>query len=75
NTQDNKKEHHDPSICNIRRFEMMKYSFNVDDEYVAIKQREHSDHSRTNVDACQAYRELYRIIDEGWLVTMERKDE
>ncbi|GKD05628.1 hypothetical protein Tco_1180602 [Tanacetum coccineum] len=45
NTQDNKKEHHDPSICNVRRFEMMKYSFDADDEYVAIKEREHSDHS------------------------------
>ncbi|GJV97511.1 hypothetical protein Tco_1549088 [Tanacetum coccineum] len=31
NTQDNKKEHHDPSICNIRRFEMMKYSIDADD--------------------------------------------
>ncbi|GJW25428.1 hypothetical protein Tco_0039239 [Tanacetum coccineum] len=69
NTQDNKKEHHDPSICNIRRFEMMKYSFDADDEYVAIKEREHSDHSRTNVDACQAYQELFRIMDEGWLMT------
>ncbi|GKC02055.1 reverse transcriptase domain-containing protein [Tanacetum coccineum] len=69
NTQDNKKEHHDPSICNIKRFEMMKYSFNADDEYVAIKEHEHSDRSTTNVDECQAYRELLRIMDEGWLVT------
>ncbi|GJZ11470.1 hypothetical protein Tco_0546229, partial [Tanacetum coccineum] len=50
-------------------FKMMKYSFDVDDEYVAIKEHEHSDHSRTNVDACQAYRELFRIMDEGWLLT------
>ncbi|GJR55716.1 hypothetical protein Tco_1406237 [Tanacetum coccineum] len=55
NIQDNMKEHHDPSIYKIRRFEMMKYLFDADDEYVAIKEREHSDHSRTNVDACQAY--------------------
>ncbi|GKD55313.1 hypothetical protein Tco_1288700 [Tanacetum coccineum] len=74
NTQDNKKEHHDPSICNIRIFEMMKYSFDADDEYVAIKEREHSDHSRTNVDACQAYQELFRIMDEGWFVTKEKKE-
>ncbi|GKB53355.1 hypothetical protein Tco_0904108 [Tanacetum coccineum] len=59
NIQDNKKEHHDPSIYNIRRFEMMKYSFNADDEYISIKERKHSDHSRTNVDACQAYLELF----------------
>ncbi|GKE38352.1 hypothetical protein Tco_1461757 [Tanacetum coccineum] len=75
NTKDNqeyKKEHHDPSVCNVRRFEMMKYSFDVDDKCVAIKEQEHSDHSRTNVDAFQAYRELFCIMDEGWLVTKEK---
>ncbi|GJS80805.1 hypothetical protein Tco_0747346 [Tanacetum coccineum] len=55
-------------------FEMMKYSFDADDEYVAIKERQHSDHSRTNVDACQAYRELFRIMDEGWLVTKAKEE-
>ncbi|GKD12931.1 hypothetical protein Tco_1197338 [Tanacetum coccineum] len=35
NTQDNKKEHHDPSICNIRRFEMMKYSFTIVEDDVS----------------------------------------
>ncbi|GJR63479.1 hypothetical protein Tco_1505641 [Tanacetum coccineum] len=74
NTQENKKEHHDPSIYNIRRFEMMKYSFDADDEYVAIKEREHSDHSRTNFDACQAYRELFSIMEEGWLVTKAKEE-
>ncbi|GJW20385.1 hypothetical protein Tco_0031007 [Tanacetum coccineum] len=74
NTQDNKKEHHDPSICNIRRFEMMKYSFDADDEYVTIKERDHSDHSRTNVDACQAYQEFFRIMEEGWLMTMAKEE-
>ncbi|GJX20457.1 hypothetical protein Tco_0223134 [Tanacetum coccineum] len=28
---------HEPSVCKIRRFEMMKYSFNADEEYIAIK--------------------------------------
>ncbi|GJR62547.1 hypothetical protein Tco_1504709 [Tanacetum coccineum] len=70
NTQDNqehKKEHEgnkhtlsfkptrDPSICQVRRFEMIKYSVDADDEYVAIKEHECFDHSRTNIDACQAY--------------------
>ncbi|GJS11949.1 hypothetical protein Tco_0368745 [Tanacetum coccineum] len=63
------QEHHDPSTCCVRRFEMIKYSFNADDEYVAIKEHECSDHSKTNIDACQAYRKLFRIMDEGWLVT------
>ncbi|GJY24400.1 hypothetical protein Tco_0398058 [Tanacetum coccineum] len=69
NIQDNMKENHNPSICKTRRFEMMKDSFDADDEYVSIKEREYSDHSRTDVDACQAYRELFRIMDKGWLVT------
>ncbi|GKE00597.1 hypothetical protein Tco_1388580, partial [Tanacetum coccineum] len=76
-TQDNqeyKKEHHDLSICNIRRFEMIKYSFDADDEYVAIKEHEHLDHLRTNIDACQDYRELFRIMDEGWLVTKAKEE-
>ncbi|GJT71313.1 hypothetical protein Tco_1030599 [Tanacetum coccineum] len=34
-TQDTKKEHHDLSICNIRRFKMVKYSLKDDEEYVA----------------------------------------
>ncbi|GJT16541.1 hypothetical protein Tco_0875247 [Tanacetum coccineum] len=71
-TQDNKEhkmEHHDPSTCRVRRFEMIKYSFDVDDEYVAIQEHECSEHSETNIDTCQVYRELFRIIDEGWLVT------
>ncbi|GJR10596.1 hypothetical protein Tco_0793248 [Tanacetum coccineum] len=53
NTQDSqghKKEHegkkhklfsnptHEPSACNVRRFEMIKYSFNADEEYVAVKE-------------------------------------
>ncbi|GJZ71051.1 hypothetical protein Tco_0634902 [Tanacetum coccineum] len=70
-TQDNReheKEHHDPSTCRVRRFEMIEYSFDADDEYVAIKEHEFSEHSETNIDTCQAYQELFRVMDEGWLV-------
>ncbi|GJX84258.1 hypothetical protein Tco_0335032, partial [Tanacetum coccineum] len=55
----------EPSVCKIRRFEMMKYSFNDDKEYIAIKESEYLNHSKDNLDA---YRELLRIIDEGWVV-------
>nr|GEU35411.1 hypothetical protein [Tanacetum cinerariifolium] len=41
NIQDNMKEYHNLSMCKIRRFEMMKYLFDADDEYVAIKERKH----------------------------------
>ncbi|GJZ80970.1 hypothetical protein Tco_0645964 [Tanacetum coccineum] len=65
-TQDNqehKMEHHDPSTCRVRRFEMIKYSFDTENKYVAIKEHECFYHSKTNIDTCQAYRELFRIMD------------
>ncbi|GJV01947.1 hypothetical protein Tco_1335516 [Tanacetum coccineum] len=85
-SQEHKKKHkgnkhtlsskptHDPSVCHVRRFEMIKYSFDADDEYVAIKEHEHFNHSRTNIDACQAYQELFRILDEGWLMTKAKEE-
>ncbi|GJS31982.1 hypothetical protein Tco_0530374 [Tanacetum coccineum] len=72
NAQDNQghKERRDdptlePSVCKIRIFEMMKYSFNADEEYIAIKGSEYLNHSKDNL---YAYRELLRIIDKGWVV-------
>ncbi|GJT11667.1 hypothetical protein Tco_0858709 [Tanacetum coccineum] len=55
----------EPSVCKIKRFEMMKYSFNADEEYIAIKESEYLNHSKDNLDA---YRELLRIINEGWVM-------
>nr|GEX94587.1 hypothetical protein [Tanacetum cinerariifolium] len=67
NAQDNKghEERKDdptlePSVYKIKRFEMMKYSFNPDEEYITIKESEYLNHSKDNLDA---YRELLRIID------------
>ncbi|GJR60034.1 hypothetical protein Tco_1502196 [Tanacetum coccineum] len=65
--QEHKMEQHDPSTCRVRRFENIKYSFDAEDEYVSIKKHQFSDHSETNINTCQAYRELFRIMDEGWL--------
>ncbi|GJY91218.1 hypothetical protein Tco_0506414 [Tanacetum coccineum] len=56
---------HQPAMLEDSR--VIIYSFDVEDEYVAIKEHEHSDHSKTNIDTCQAYRERFRIMDEGWL--------
>ncbi|GKC03625.1 hypothetical protein Tco_0995235 [Tanacetum coccineum] len=56
-------------ICKIRRLEMIKYSFGQEEEYVAIKKYEYDDLTRTNDDACHAYQEIFRNMDEGWLVT------
>ncbi|GJY13327.1 hypothetical protein Tco_0382636 [Tanacetum coccineum] len=37
------------SVCKIRRFEMMKYSFNDDEEYIAIKESKYLNHSKDNL--------------------------
>ncbi|GJS64312.1 hypothetical protein Tco_0678876 [Tanacetum coccineum] len=60
---------HELLVCNMRRFKMIKYSFGQDKEYVVIKEDEYDDLAKTNDDACRAYQEIFRMIDEGWMVT------
>ncbi|GJX15107.1 hypothetical protein Tco_0206865 [Tanacetum coccineum] len=62
-------EIHELSVCTIRRFEMIKYSFGQDQEYVAVKEDEYDDLTRANENACRAYQEIFRMMDEGWMVT------
>ncbi|GJR97351.1 hypothetical protein Tco_0269525 [Tanacetum coccineum] len=62
-------ETHELSVCNMRRFKMIKYSFRQDEEYVAVKEEEYDDLERTSDDACRAYQEIFRMMDEGWMVT------
>nr|GEY96904.1 hypothetical protein [Tanacetum cinerariifolium] len=49
----------EPSNYKIRRFKMMKYSFNDDEE------SKYLNHSK---DILDAYQELLRLLDEGWIV-------
>ncbi|GKB41464.1 hypothetical protein Tco_0886406 [Tanacetum coccineum] len=44
-------------------------SHNEDEEYVAIKECEYEDLTITSEDACRAYQEIFRSMDEGWMVT------
>ncbi|GJX33080.1 hypothetical protein Tco_0242935 [Tanacetum coccineum] len=53
------------SVCKIRRFEMMKYSFSDNEEYITIKESDHLNHSKKGLDA---YRELLRLTNERWIV-------
>ncbi|GKB40355.1 hypothetical protein Tco_0885297, partial [Tanacetum coccineum] len=39
------------------------------EEYVAIKEDECDDLTLTNEEACRAYQEIFRMMDEGWMVT------
>nr|GEV84482.1 hypothetical protein [Tanacetum cinerariifolium] len=56
---------HERPVCNIRRFEMIKYSFGLDEEYVDVKEDEYDDLTSTSKDACQAYQEIFCMMDEG----------
>ncbi|GJY97693.1 hypothetical protein Tco_0514603 [Tanacetum coccineum] len=62
-TQENQKDDPipEPSNCKVRRFKMMKYSFNDDEEYITIKESEYLNHSKDSLDA---YHELLRLIDD-----------
>ncbi|GJR84530.1 retrovirus-related pol polyprotein from transposon TNT 1-94 [Tanacetum coccineum] len=63
-------------VCNIRRFEMIKYSFGKDEEYVAIKEHEYDDLTKsTNEDACRTYQEIFHMMDEGWMAKKESSNE
>ncbi|GJY59224.1 hypothetical protein Tco_0459116 [Tanacetum coccineum] len=62
-------EAHELPVCNMRRFKMIKYSFGQDEEYVVVKEDEYDDLVKTSDDACQAYQEIFRIMDERWMVT------
>nr|GEZ40098.1 hypothetical protein [Tanacetum cinerariifolium] len=49
-------------VCNIRRFEMIKYSFDKDEEYVAVKEHEYDNLTSTNEDACRTTKKYF----VGW---------
>ncbi|GJV37509.1 hypothetical protein Tco_1409986 [Tanacetum coccineum] len=44
-------EDHEIPMCNIRRYMMIKYSFNNDEEYVAVKEDEYDDPTITREEA------------------------
>ncbi|GJV91817.1 hypothetical protein Tco_1539630 [Tanacetum coccineum] len=39
------------------------------EEYVVVKEDEYDDLTITSDEACRAYQEIFRIMDEGWMVT------
>ncbi|GKD70389.1 hypothetical protein Tco_1324479 [Tanacetum coccineum] len=62
-------ETHQVPVCQIKRYKMIKYSFNDEEEYVAVKEDEYDDLTITSEEACRAYQEIFRMMDEGWMVT------
>ncbi|GKC39295.1 hypothetical protein Tco_1051679 [Tanacetum coccineum] len=64
-----REEFYEIPVCNIRRYMMIKYSFNNDEEYVAVKEDEYDDLTITREEASRAYQEIFQKMDEGWMVT------
>nr|GFB00357.1 hypothetical protein [Tanacetum cinerariifolium] len=62
-------EIHELPVFYTRRFEMIKYLFRDDEEYIAVKEDEYDDLTKKSKDACRAYQEIFRMMDEGWMVT------
>ncbi|GJT00281.1 hypothetical protein Tco_0821450 [Tanacetum coccineum] len=54
---------HEFPVCNIRRFEMIKYSFRDDEEYIAVKEDKYDEFMNTSKEAIHAYREIFRMMD------------
>ncbi|GJY42645.1 hypothetical protein Tco_0430858 [Tanacetum coccineum] len=61
-------------ICQIKRYKMIKYSFNDEEEYFAVKEDEYNDLTITSDEACRAYQEIFRMMDEGWMVTRTERE-
>ncbi|GKC81114.1 hypothetical protein Tco_1136831 [Tanacetum coccineum] len=59
------------SVCLTKRYVMIKYSFEDDEKYVAIKEDEYNDSTSTNEEACRAYQEIFRKMEEGWMITRD----
>ncbi|GKC27135.1 hypothetical protein Tco_1034429 [Tanacetum coccineum] len=57
------------SVFQIKRYKMIKYSYNDEEEYVAAKEDEYNDLTITSEEACRAYQEIFQMMDEGWIVT------
>nr|GEU47137.1 hypothetical protein [Tanacetum cinerariifolium] len=64
---------YDAPVCRIKRHMMIKYSFRDDEKYVAIKEDEYDDFTSTSEEACRAYQEIFRMMDEGWMVTRDER--
>ncbi|GJU71650.1 hypothetical protein Tco_1263055 [Tanacetum coccineum] len=79
NHEDNRNkelcEIHEPPVCNIKKYIMIKYSFNDDEEYVAVKEDEYDDLIITRRYAFQTYQEIFRIMDEGWMISFRLRIE
>ncbi|GJW97794.1 hypothetical protein Tco_0179602 [Tanacetum coccineum] len=45
-----------------------------EEEYVAVKEDEYDDLTITSDEACRAYQEIFRMMDEGWMATRTERE-
>ncbi|GJX60422.1 hypothetical protein Tco_0291812 [Tanacetum coccineum] len=50
-------------------YEMTSIHLDNTEEYVAIKEDEYDNLARTSNNTCRTYQEIFRMMDEGWMVT------
>ncbi|GKC49321.1 hypothetical protein Tco_1072066 [Tanacetum coccineum] len=79
-------DNHELPVCNIRKFDMIKYSFGDDEKYVAIKEDEYDDLTSTSKDACRFmdtanrlhivldYQDLIKVEDPSMMLLAKLKD-
>nr|GEW09978.1 zf-BED domain-containing protein [Tanacetum cinerariifolium] len=76
-THDNRQElceAHKLPMCNIRKFEMIKYSFGQNEEYVVVKEDEYDDLARTSNDAYRTYMISFAgWTNDGWLLELNEE--
>nr|GEV97443.1 hypothetical protein [Tanacetum cinerariifolium] len=63
-------EAHKLPVCNIRKFEMIKYSSRHDEEHVAVKEDKYDDLARRSNDAYRTYQEIFRRMDKALVDTL-----
>ncbi|GKE22407.1 hypothetical protein Tco_1433919 [Tanacetum coccineum] len=59
NERDELCEVRELQVFNIRKYMMIKYSFNNDEEYVLVKEDEYDNLTITRKEACQSYQEIF----------------
>ncbi|GJW60820.1 hypothetical protein Tco_0110155 [Tanacetum coccineum] len=62
-------ETYEVPVCQIKRYKMIKYLFKDEEEYIDVKEDEYNDLTITSEEVCRAYQEIFRMMDEGWMVT------
>ncbi|GKB19131.1 hypothetical protein Tco_0853054 [Tanacetum coccineum] len=66
---------HEVPVYQIKRYKLIEYSFNDEEEYVAVKEDEYDDLTITNEEACRAYQTLEaKNIDEYWWRIYKSRD-